>query len=92
MYLSLLPSPFHVPLLTPIFLSFFQTPQAPPRIDTQSDIEFHLEESDLLPSLEVYSELMGPDFVAEVDWLASSLQPTDVQNPWYEPTDDVLEL
>jgi hypothetical protein len=55
-------------------------------------LALNLEESDLLPSLDVYSELMGPDFLSEVDLLASSLQPALVDDPCYEPMGDVFEL
>jgi hypothetical protein len=65
-----------------------QTPQPPLTLQTETDFDFDLEESDLLPSLDINSELMGLDFLSEVDWLASSLQPT----LFHEPMDDVLEL
>jgi hypothetical protein len=86
-----LPFQFHFPLLTSVFLSFFQTTPTAPNRPNDIDIDCATE-SDILPSLDLYSYLTGPDFLAEVDFLASALQPNCFDDPSYQSMEDVLEL
>jgi hypothetical protein len=87
--------PFHVPLLTPIFPSFFQTTQTTqttPNIPTEIDPDCDHQDTDILPSLQDNTELNGPDLLAEIDILASSLEPASFNDPSYQWIEDLLEL